>query len=300
VMLGVTVTATIDSSSRTALGDGMRHESTAPTPSGPVFDVDKRLERRLVLVSTRSWLLVVAVALVIAAGVGWSILGRLPSTLQGSGALLPAGGLVAVTAAAGGMVTAVPALNDSDPSTQQVDLAADQPLVTITTATGASTVVSTPVAGTLVARAPFAVGTTIPAGFVVAQLVPASTQKSAVIFVDGGASPSIVPGMAVRMSVSTVSSAAYGDLLGTVSSVDALPYDAAELLQLAGGNADLARAMGAAGNIRVVVDLESADTPSGLAWSTASGPPHTLPAASLVTASIVLGDQQPMDHLLGS
>lgn len=284
------------------------------SPSGPVppapnslfraeavaeLDAPRRLDTRLRVVSPQRWLALVVIALLAVGAVVWAVLGRAPTTVAGTGALLPPDGLVQVVAPTAGVVDAAPGVGDSDPDTAGITVTRTEPLLTLRLADGTVTAITSPVTGNLIAREPLAVGSTVAAGEVVAQVLPAGAESVGLLFVNQTAAAAISPGMPVRLNPITVPASVYGDLLGTVRRIDALPLDRSGLLQLAGGNADLAATMAGTGTYRVVVDLIPADTPSGLSWSSRNGPPFAIPPATALTGTVTIGEQAPIETLLG-
>jgi hypothetical protein len=282
--------------------------TTAPTgPPAGLFrpeavaqlDAQRRLDSSLTVAPLQSWLALVVVGLVALAAVVWAVFGRAPVTVSGSGILLPPEGLVAVIAPAGGVVADVPAIDDEDPTTPGITVEAGERLLTVRAADGSTTDITAQVGGVLVARTPLAVGTALAPGAVVGQMLSSAERTVALLFADPTAGSSVVPGMPVRLTPSTVPASAYGELLGTVLSVDPLPYDQADFVQLAGGNTQLAAALGSVGSIRIVVELVAADTASGYAWTSQDGPPFDIAPTTTLTGSIQLGSREPLSYLLG-
>ncbi|MBM9466143.1 hypothetical protein [Nakamurella leprariae] len=289
----------------------MSTPTTSPGPTGPApgglfrpeavaqLDAQRRLDSSLTVAPPRSWLALIVVGLVAVAAVVWAVFGRAPVTVAGAGILLPPEGLVAVTAAAGGVVADVPAIDDADPTMPGVTVQAGQRLLTVRTPDGGTSDVTAQVDGVLVARTPLAVGTPLTAGAVVGQLLSSAERSVALLFIDPSAGSRVLPGMPVRLTPSTVSASAWGELRGTVRSVDPLPYDRADFVQLAGGNTQLAASLGGVGSVRVVVDLIRADTASGYAWTSDDGPPFAVAPTTSLTGSIELGTREPLSYLLG-
>lgn len=263
------------------------------------LDAQTRLETRLRVVSPRRWLILAVVALLAAAAGVWAFVGRAPITVPGSGALLPPNGLVQVVATVDGVVAEVPDVADSYPGTAPVEVAAAQPLLRLRLSDGTITDVAAPVSGVLIGRSPLAVGSAVDAGEVVGQVLPGQAGPVALLFVDQNAAATIVPGMPARLNPDTAPAGAYGDLLGRVVGVDVLPLDPVDFLQLAGDNSELAGAMAQDGAYRVVVALDTADTPSGYAWSSRTGPPFAIAPGTVLSGVVVIGEQQPIDTLLG-
>ncbi|MGV9574863.1 hypothetical protein ACWDRX_38575, partial [Streptomyces nigra] len=104
---------------------------------------------------------------------------------------------------------------------------------------------------------------------------------------------------AVDLTVQSVPTQEYGVLRGHVKSVD---RSVQSPQQIAGflGDTQLGEQFTKEGRpVAVLVKLDrKAGTKSGYAWSSADGPPFTLPSMTLAEASIRLADQRPVDWLL--
>jgi hypothetical protein len=48
-----------------------------------------------------------------------------------------------------------------------------------------------------------------------------------------------------------------------------------------------------------VVQLESADTPSGFAWTASNGPAFPITSGTLVDGSVVIDESSPVEQILG-
>jgi hypothetical protein len=262
------------------------------------LDAGRRLDTRLTVAPPRAWLALVVLVLIVIAVAVWSVLGRAPVVVSGNGILLPPDGLIAVQSPVSGVVVGISHPDDEDPSQPQIQVGAGTTLLTVKTDDGATRQVTTQIAGTLIVREPLGIGSSIDSGNVVAQLLPDGEDTVALMFVSPDAAAQIKTGMAVRMSAGLAPASAYGELLGSVRSVDDLPYDRTDFLNLAGQNTELAAQLAFSGQVRVVVDLRTAATPSGYAWTSQSGPPFRLPAAALLSGEVELGEKQPLSFLL--
>jgi HlyD family secretion protein len=105
------------------------------------------------------------------------------------------------------------------------------------------------------------------------------------------------PGMAVRVTPTTVQRERYGGMVGTVRWVSPFPLTrdkaAAEL-----GNAELVKGLlPPSGVIEALVDLEPANTPSGYRW-TSSGPPHPVTVGMTTVTRVTVEERAPITYLL--
>ncbi|MTD16851.1 hypothetical protein GIS00_23230 [Nakamurella sp. YIM 132087] len=279
----------------------------APSPAPGLFrpeaiaelDAGSQLEKRLRITGPRSWIVLVAALVLVLSGTGWAVFGRTQVTVDGAGAFLPPEGLLSMTSPFSGTVTSVPVLDTGAAPGEPVQLDAGDVLLTMSTIEGEEWSISAPTDSVLVNRAPLAAGTQLVAGTPIAQLLPLDQDSSALLFVDPSAAPAIAPGMTVHLSPATAPSSAYGEMLGTVRSVGILPSTESDLTLLAGGNVALAAEMGRLGTLRVEVELQTADTPSGFAWTSAQGPPFGIDPTTVLTGSVQIGSRSPISYLLG-
>jgi len=104
--------------------------------------------------------------------------------------------------------------------------------------------------------------------------------------------------MSVEIAPTDLRRGEYGFIRGIVERVGDFPVDpdrAAATL----ANAALSRTLTGAGPVfEMRARLERGDTPSGLAWSTSSGPPTEVSSGTLVTISVVVARRQPIALIL--
>jgi HlyD family secretion protein len=107
------------------------------------------------------------------------------------------------------------------------------------------------------------------------------------------------PGMAVQLSPSTVQQEVYGFLVGEVASVAPFPSTYEGILRTLGSD-DLVQALNV-GTAPIEIHVELTADPasaSGYRWSSSVGPAAPLESGTLGTATIITGEQRPLDFIL--
>ena len=253
------------------------------------------LDSPTLLAAPRGWIAVFVLMIIMGAVIAWSFLGRLPITVTAVGLLTRPGGIASVQSPYSGMVRQLTVR-----ATQTVTVGT--PIAQIQDATGKLDEVTSPFTGHVVGLAVTA-GQVIQAG---ATLVTAERTDGpgdrviAMIFVPSDESVNLAPGDQVGLSVSTAPAAAFGLLLGRVSSVSTYPLTSGALSGMVGGDLAARTYSSISAPRLVVVDLQrDPATRSGYAWSTTNGPPVPLSTEVTVTATIELGSQTPFSLVLG-
>lgn len=248
---------------------------------------------RLPVTDRRAWSLLIAVALLVLAGLVWAVLGRAPETIRGPGMIVPAQGFVDVGTLLRGSVSQV-LVSPGDP------VRAGQAVASLTTPDGTTQVVNAPVDGSVATIIVRQGGTTEP-GTPLLSLDPAGGGDVAVGFLPAEQGSQITVGMPALVSVASLPHAQYGYITGTVSSVALLPVTVDRVELLTGGNELLPEFFMAAGPVlEVTVNLDAApETPSGYAWTTGDGPDTQVSTGTLARVSIVLSDTSPLERITG-
>lgn len=245
------------------------------------------------LVDPRAWIAAAVLLVAVVAALVWSFVAHVPRTVTANGVLAPAGGLLTVQAPAQGVVTAVSV----------------QPGAAVTVGEQVGTVldpqqrahpVSSPFAGQVVALAA-QVGQPVSSGSTVLTLRASSgAALVAQLFVSSDKAATIGPGMPVQLSVESAPSAAFGLLRGTVQAVSTQTITPDQAMALL-GNEILVHKLTSSGPQRLVTVALRADrsTRSGYSWTSGGGPPFALPAQSLLSGTVQIGTQKPIDFVFG-
>ncbi len=117
-----------------------------------------------------------------------------------------------------------------------------------------------------------------------------------IIMVPASMTGSILPGLPVRIEVSSAPSSQYGYLLGSLSEISSGPYTVEQVAQILDLEpAVVASQLGMEPALLAVVDLEyDPSTPSNYAWTIGEGPPFVITQGVPVTAQIILSEQAPI------
>lgn len=121
----------------------------------------------------------------------------------------------------------------------------------------------------------------------------------AVLFVPATAGKRIEPGMAVRVSPSTVKREEFGSILGRVTWAAEYPSTARGMTRLLGNEALVERLMAEGPPIQVNVALErNPAAPSGFRWSSSTGPSVKISSGTLATGDVVVREEAPVNLLI--
>lgn len=125
-----------------------------------------------------------------------------------------------------------------------------------------------------------------------------SENLQAVLFVPASTGKQVQPGMAVRLSPSTVKREEYGSLLGKVTWVAEFPSTSRGMVRLIGNEALVTSLMTLGTPIQVNVALErDPATPTGYRWSSSRGPNLKISSGTLASGDIVIKEDRPI-HLV--
>lgn len=247
-----------------------------------------------------TWIALVMALLLIAAVIAWGFLGRIPLIVGGKGLLLDAGGLRIIPAPSAGQISEMNVAEGDFVRPGQL-LARIMPLEGFTTASQID--VLSPYAGQ-VSHVVAMTGVTVQAGETLLQISRSQTRLQALLFLPIDEGKKVRAGMAVRVSPSNVNVQRDGYILGTVVSVARFASSAAEMKQILGSDELVKIFQQGSSNfqsapIRVDVDLGTdPTTPSGLRWTSASGPPFALESGTVCTAEITASTARPIDLVL--
>lgn len=121
----------------------------------------------------------------------------------------------------------------------------------------------------------------------------------AVLYVPAQQGKKIAPGMAVRVSPSTVRAEEFGFMKATVKSVSDFPVSPEGLRRVLRNDTLVGALSGDSAPIEVLAALEvDGDTPSGYAWSSSEGPPNEVFSGTLADGGIVVERRRPISYVL--
>ncbi len=134
---------------------------------------------------------------------------------------------------------------------------------------------------------------------VLARLQSLTGDSEAVIFVAAGEGKKVKPGMAIRVSPSTVKPEEFGYIQGRVKSVSMYPISRESMVTELGNEIMVNRLLQSGEVISLIATLETTpSTPSGFRWSSSRGPDVSVEGGTLCQASIVLERQRPISLLI--
>ena len=246
---------------------------------------------RLVRVSRPgTWIALAGLLLVISAVVLWATLSTITTTVSGLGFLLPEGGLIEASALRPGIVERI----DVEPG-QRVE--SGDVVARLETPEGSELSVTAPTDGT-VAELVRAIGDFVPEGgelailqpdrdLVVESFLPQSDAKEARV------------GDEVWVAPSSAAASEFGFARGRVARIGDIPLtdDRVDSLLESPSSARQVADLGPV--IHVVVELISADTPSGLSWTASNGPAEPVTFGTSAQVEVVTGKQAPIDYVVG-
>ena len=126
-----------------------------------------------------------------------------------------------------------------------------------------------------------------------------SDDLMAVLFVPATAGKRVEPGMAVRVSPSTVKREEFGSLLGRVVWAAEYPSTSRGMVRLLGNEALVDKLMKEGPPIQVNVALEkNPAAPSGFRWSSSTGPSVKISSGTLATGDVVVRQEAPINLLI--
>ena len=142
-------------------------------------------------------------------------------------------------------------------------------------------------------------GDVVNPGTPILSLEVVSEDLMAVLFVAASAGKQVQPGMPVRVSPSTVKREEYGYILGEVTWVSEFPSTSRGMQRLL-ANEELVKSLMAQGPpIQVNVALKrDAQTPTGFAWSSSTGPEVEITSGTLTQGSVIVQEERPINLVI--
>lgn len=243
-------------------------------------------DRLVRVTSPRHWIGLSGLLLVVIAAVVWASISTIPTTENGSGFLLPEGGLRTIEAPAAGELTAL----DVDLGDHVVD---GQRLGFVRTPAGVRVPVKATGTG-VVSESDGQRGSYVSAGDQLALVQPIGWPAVVYAYLPTESVGDIEPGTEARVRFAGGIGATYGDALGSVASVARFPTTSERLEFVLHGAAVSARPKRDVPTSEVVIALDqSATTPSGLVWAYGAGPP-SVPLGLPAAVELVVGSRHPI------
>lgn len=251
----------------------------------------EQLDQLMKVTSSRSWLALLAISLLIGAAAVWGWLGRIPTTVTGEGILLK-GGINNISATAAGQ------LDDIYVNVGEI-IEKGQVVTRVLTNSGENIRVESPLAGRVIeVRA--SGGSFVEVGTPLINIEPSGADVKdleAILYLPASEGKKIQPGMKVQIVPSTVRAEETGVMLGWVLSVSEFPESQESMRRLLENEDLVARFFNVTDNapIQVRVDLTpSRETVSGYKWSSPDGAQIEVQSGTLFEATIILKEQAPL------
>jgi hypothetical protein len=248
----------------------------------------EQLDHLIQVTSPRGWLALAGVCGLVAAAIGWGILGRIPTVVAGQGILVRDGGVQTVAAPVAGQLTDL--LVGRGDSVRE-----EQPVARLLQVeTGRAVVVAAADAGRVVDLGASR-GDVLAAGAPLMSLELPSQPLEAILYVPPDKGARVRGGMAVQIAPASVRQEEYGLLLGRVTSVGEFPATYQRMRRILGSD-DLARSLSAGGApIEIHVELlPSPTSASSYEWTSPGGPPITLETGTACSVDVITGEQPPL------
>jgi hypothetical protein len=250
-----------------------------------------RLNAPVSVVKPSTWLQFAAGLILVAGGMSWLIWGSAPETVSGPGVLLSENGLRPVVSTVEGVVSSV------DISVEE-EAAPDQNIATVTMLDGTAAVIGTGDSGGRVVQLDVTVGGWVEPGMTVARLLTADSPSEIFAVLRPGDAVRVTPGMSATVSPAGIPAAQYGSITSTVTEVRTLPLSPELLASITAQNQALAQELTSVDSgVLVILQLDTAQTPSGYAWTDGTGPNVRIPPASPLTVTITIAKRDPLGML---
>jgi pyruvate/2-oxoglutarate dehydrogenase complex dihydrolipoamide acyltransferase (E2) component len=245
------------------------------------------LNRSFTVASTRSWIILVALALLLVTVLLWAAFGTLVVSVEVPGILLRGGRVMLATSTVPGKIESLRVTVGQKVGEGEI-LGWLEP-----TEKGApKQEILTPCPGTVSAIYAWP-GQVLPAGSPVASVDPEGEPLLATLFAPSGTGKKIQAGMKVQILPEGFGTEEHGYLLAEVVSVSVLPSTPSGMMSIL-GNELLVRQFSAGGApIQIEVALQpDATAPGGYAWSASKGPATPITSGHPCTARIII-DRSP-------
>lgn len=251
----------------------------------------EQLDKALVVTSPMSWLALIAVTLIILVTVIWSIVGTIPVTITTPGIISSPVGSNAVYTGESGKVISVRVRAGDELHIGDVVLTYKN------SANEIKTVYSDQV-GT-VSEIVAAKDASLTPGSEVIRVIPkVQANQIAVCYVPLAKAKKIERGMTVNISLDSLDSHYYGNMVARVVNVDAYATSSTGMSSVIGSGNHLDSTFTNNGPVvAVACELYPGDTQSGYYWSNEKGAKITVTNGSLVTAKIITDEVPPISKL---
>jgi multidrug efflux pump subunit AcrA (membrane-fusion protein) len=253
----------------------------------------EELDRLPEVAKPRGWLAALALAVVVIGLVGYAVAGEIPRRVEADGVLSSRGGIIEVQSRESGEVTRM--LVEIGDRVKPGSTVAE-----IESPDGGRAEITSGFQGSVL-ELRTAEGRVLQPGSEVVTIAaePGEKPTGAYLFVDQSVAAGVAPGMKVDVDVSSAPSQEFGVVRGEVDSVSGAPISPQEMDVLLSNDGLVEQFTEDGPPILATVELDRADTPSGLRWSNGDGPDFPLTPGTIVAADVQQGEQAVLDVVLG-
>ncbi len=255
----------------------------------------ERLDRLLRVADPQTWIALLALAFLTLGVIGWSIFGIVATTVSAQGVVIRQGGTYDVSALQTGFV--------KDVRVRRGDVLREgQVIATLAQPGGATFQTTNPFSSARVLEVLVSKEEPVTADKSVISVELLDEEIVALFYLPATVAAQVQPGMAARISPSSVKREEVGFILGQVRSVAQFPATRRGLMALLQNDSlvqlFLSSTRGAP--VEVEVQLQRDRTPTGFKWSSGQGPPDAdaIDSGTLSAAEIVLTEQRPISLVL--
>jgi multidrug resistance efflux pump len=285
----------------------------------------EQLDRVIKVTSSRAWLIVLTLVILVLSLLIWGGLGQIPTQVKANGVLISSGGIYSVPTVVPGIVSDVQVEPGDDVQAGDVvvrfdledylkqidDLAKNSGLMNEAALQRQirkkqkeylkNSIVRSPVEGRVI-EVLVKNGDLCQAGqglVKISRLGQGIRNLEAVLYVATEQGRNIIPGMSVKISPSTVKKEEYGQIIGEVISISQYTVSNHSMLNIL-GSAELVQKFSQAGPVLEVHAslLLDEKTVSGYKWSSRLGPPLEIQNGTLCTGAVTLSNQRPLILLM--
>jgi multidrug efflux pump subunit AcrA (membrane-fusion protein) len=252
-----------------------------------------QLDQLMRLTDPKGWLALAVLGALTLAVVLWSIFGSVATTVHGDGLVIRAGGTSNVHARTTGRV--------SELKVRRGDvLSVGQLIATLEPEAGGTGQVTSPLESAQVVEVLVSRQEWLTPNTPVLNVEILDEEVRGLLYLPATVAAQVQPGMPVQLSPAGVAREEFGFIMGRVRSVAQFPSTQRGMTAVLENDSLVQHFLGATRGppVEIEVELMRDQTPSGLKWSTSSGPPVPIPSGTLSQADIVLSEQRPISLVL--
>ncbi len=289
----------------------------------------EQLDQLIKVTSAQGWAIIVAIALLLIAGITWGVLGEVHTRVEGQGILLTGGGIRNLVHHQGGRITDINVgvgdfvekgdtvariekyeiidrihnLREKLSNTEEEELREQlkQQIVDLQQEYEYQTSITSSYRGRVL-EVSLNRGHLLQPGETILSIErtgAAVRELIGIIYVSPYESRNITPGMEAKVSPTFVKKEEYGFIHGRVISVSEFPVTSQQMMSVLGSR-ELVEIFSQAGApVEVRIELMTDDsTYSGYSWTSPAGPPVKISSGTLSMASITIFSQRPIEMVI--